>query len=110
VNVLLWINRVLLTALSFATGAVKLAQMDDEMRIFRAVGIPDAATIAFGVIQVLGAVLLVVPRTTRLGAWWMAGTFVLATGVLFGNGMIPFGVVSLLFPAMAVFHALRWPR
>ena len=109
-KVALWINRVLLTALSFATGAVKLARMDDEMRIFRAVAVPDEAILAFGTVQLLGAVLLLVPRTTRLGGWWMAVTFVLATGVLFGNGMNAFGVVSLLFPAMAVLHALKWPR
>ncbi len=108
-TVALWVNRVLLTLLSFATGMVKLARMEDEMRIFRAVGVPDGGTIAFGVVQLVGAVLLVAPKTTRVGGWWMALTFVLATGVLFGNGMIAFGAVSLLFPAMALLHALRWP-
>lgn len=48
---LLWINRALLTALSFSTGAVKLARMEAEMVIFREVGFSDTLTIAFGVIQ-----------------------------------------------------------
>lgn len=108
-TVALWINRVLLTGLSIMTGVVKLAKMEEEMVIFREIGFPDAATIAFGVVQLLGGVLLIVPKTTRLGAWIMVPTFVFATGVLLANSMIPFGVASLLFIAMAVLHATRWP-
>lgn len=103
----LWINRVLLTLLSIATGAVKLARMEDEMRIFREAGFADGLIIAFGVVQLAGGLLLVPHRTTRLGAWVMLPTFAVATGVLFVNGMVPFGVVSLLFIAMAAIHA-RW--
>ncbi|MGE0785735.1 MAG: DoxX family protein [Sandaracinaceae bacterium] len=108
-KVALWVNRVLLTLLSISTGAVKLARMDAEMVIFRAVGFPDALTIAFGVVQLAGALLLLPPRTTRIGAWVMVPTFLFATGVVFANGMIVFGIVSLSFPAMAALHALRWP-
>lgn len=104
----LWINRVLLTLLSISTGAVKLAQMEAEMVIFREIGFPDAATIAFGVVQVVGGLLLLPNKTTRIGAWVMLPTFVFATVVLFVNEMIPFGVSSVLFIAMAALHALRW--
>lgn len=106
-KIFLWINRVLLTLLSLNTAVVKIAQMEFEMAIFRNAGIPDAATVAFGVLQLAGGVLLIPNRTTRLGAWVMVPTFVLATGVLFVNAMIPFGVFSLLFIAMAVLHATR---
>lgn len=109
-KILLWINRVALTLLSISTGVVKLAQMEEEMVIFRAIGFSDAMTIAFGVVQLVGGLLLLPNRTTRIGAWWMVPTFLFATGVVFANGMIPFGVSSLLFPAMAALHALRWPR
>ncbi len=107
-KVLLWINRVLLTLLSLNTAIVKLAQMEFEMVIFRNVGLPDGATIAFGVVQLIGGLLLTANRTTRIGAWVMVPTFLFATGVLFMNSMLPFGVFSLLFVAMAVFHATRW--
>ncbi|MFK7989770.1 MAG: DoxX family protein [Sandaracinaceae bacterium] len=109
-KVLLWINRVALTLLSFSTAGVKLAGMEEEMVIFRAIGFSDAMTVAFGVLQLVGAVLLVVPRTTGVGAIWMAVTFLFATGVLLANGMVPFGLASLLFPLSAAFHAWRWPR
>ena len=107
----MWTNRVLLTALSIMTGVVKLARMEEEMIIFRNVGLSDGMTVAFGVVQLLGGVLLLAPRTTRLGAWIMLPTFVFATGVLFANSMVAFGVVSLLFIASAYLHGSRWrPR
>lgn len=109
-NALLWINRVLLTLLSLSTAAVKLARMEAEMLIFRNVGFPDGLTLAFGLLQLVGALLLLLERTTAIGAWIMAVTFVLATGVLFANGMLAFGVASLVFPAMAVLHAAKWPK
>ncbi|MBX2796733.1 MAG: DoxX family protein [Myxococcales bacterium] len=108
-RVALWINRVLLTLLSISTGAVKIYRMEEEMFIFREAGFPDVATIAFGVVQ-LGLGLALIPAfTTHAAAWGMAVTFVLATGVLFVNGMIPFGMFSLLFIASAVVHARLWP-
>ena len=109
---LLWINRVALTLLSVSTGAVKLARMDAEMVIFREVGFSDSMTIAFGALQLLAELIELVERgrTTRAGAWCVLPTFLFATAVLFVNGMIPFGLGSLLFPAMALLHALRWPR
>jgi len=100
-NTAVLVDRVLLTLLGVSTGAVKLAQMNQEMEIFRAAGFSDGLTIAFGVVQ-LGAALLLIPKpTVRLGASVLAVTFVLATGVLFVNGMLAFGVFSLLFILMA---------
>ena len=108
-KILLWINRVLLTLLSLSTGAVKLAGMDAEMEIFRNIGFPDALTIAFGAVQLAGGILLLPNKTTRLGAWIMLPTYVFATGVVFANSMMAFGVSSILFIAMAWVHATRWP-
>lgn len=106
----LWVNRVLLTALSVMTGAVKIGRMAEEMHIFREAGFSDGLTVAFGVVQLALGLLLIPSATTRGAAWGMAGTFVLATGVLFLNGMVAFGVFSLLFIASAVAHARLWPR
>ncbi len=99
------LNHVLLTLLSLSTGAVKLAQMPEEMEIFRQAGFPDWATMAFGVVQVAGGLLLLPPQTTRVGAVVTALTFAAATGVLFVNGLVAFGLFSLLFIASALGHA-----
>ncbi len=106
----LLINRVLLTGLSLMTGAVKLAYMEDEMVIFRGAGFPDTLTVAFGVVQIVGGLLLLPNATTKVGAWVMVPTFLIATGVLFVNGLIPFGVFSLLFIASAVVLGLTGGR
>lgn len=99
------VNRVLLTLLSIATGAVKLAYMPEEMALFRGAGWPDTATVGFGVLQLALGLLLIPNATTRAAAVGMAVTFVVATGVLFVNGMMAFGMFSLLFIASAVVHA-----
>jgi len=100
-KIALLVDRVLLTLLGVSTGAVKIAGMEQEMLIFREAGFPDALTVAFGVLQLVAALLLIHPRTVRLGAAILIATFVVATGVLFVNGMVAFGIFSLLFIAMA---------
>ena len=107
-KVALWVNRILLTLLSISTGAVKLVQMEEEMHIFREAGVGDGLTLAFGAIQLMLGLLLLPNQTTRPAAYGMAVTFVLATGVLFVNGLVAFGVFSLLFIASAWVHATRW--
>ena len=106
-RILTLINRVLLTVLGVSTGAVKLAHMEQEMKIFQQAGFTDGLTVAFGVVQLVAALMLLSARTLRLGAAILAVSFVVATGVLFKNGMIPFGIFSLLFIAMA---GLAWSR
>lgn len=101
------INRVLLTVLSIMTGAVKLGKMDEEMVIFREAGFSDPLILVFGFVQLAGGLLLIPNSTTRIGAAVMVPTFLLATGVLFINEMVPFGVFSLLFIASAGFHVLK---
>lgn len=108
-NKALIVNRILLIVLGVATGAVKLAQMPDEMKIFHAAGFATGLIMAFGGVQILAAVLVVPDSTQRIGAALLGVTFVVATGVLFVNAMIPFGIVSFLFIAMAALVALR-PR
>ncbi len=105
-KIALLINRGLLTLLSVMTGVVKLVQMHEEMVIFRQAGFPDGLTMAFGLVQLVGGLLLLPGATRRAGASIMAVTFVIATGVLFVNGMVPFGVFSLLFIASAVVAAM----
>jgi hypothetical protein len=103
------INRGLLIVLGVATGAVKLAQMPDEMRIFLAAGFGTGLIMAFGVVQILGALLVIPDQTQRIGAGVLAVSFIVATGVLFANSMVPFGVVSVLFIGMAGWVAAK-PR
>lgn len=100
-----WINKILLTLLGTSTGLVKIFGMEKEMELFRNAGFSNAATVAFGIVQVAATVLTWFPVTLRAGAFTLALTFVVATGVLFKNGMTTFGLVSILFIVMAIFAA-----
>lgn len=104
---LFWVNFILLVLNSFSTAIVKLLTLDFEMELFRSAGLSDSATVGFGVIQLIGAIGLCLPRLRKIGAGIMVGTFLFATGVLFKAGMIPFGIVSFLFIAMALWPFLQ---
>lgn len=97
----------LLTLLAVSTGAVKIAQLPEEMALFRHLGWSDGLTVAFGVVQLGAGVLLVPPRTRRLGAGVLIPTFLIATYALFANAVYPFAPLSLLFVAMAGLQL--WP-
>ncbi len=99
------VNRVLLVLLGVSTGAVKLAQMAEEMEILANAGIGTVPTMAFGAVQLVAALGVIPARTRRPAGVVLALTFVAATGVLFVNGLVAFGVFSLLFIAMAVVAA-----
>jgi len=104
------IDRVLLFLLGASTGAVKIFGMEEEMRIFAEVGFSHGATVAFGVFQLVAALLLLRNSTLRIGASLLLVSFVLATGVLFANGIVGFGFASLLFILMAGLLVIQGPR
>ena len=99
--------RVLLVLLGVATGAVKVAGMEAEVLLFAHVGFSPLATAIFGVVQIAAALAVVGRASRRWGALGLGLTFVVATGVVFAQGMMAFGIFSLLFIAMA---GLVWAR
>ena len=108
-KVLKKVNFSLLLLLGVATGLVKIVGMEEEMTLFSQAGIGDLPTRFFGVLQLLFALLLLLPKTIKPAAIALAVTFAFATTVVFINGMIPFGFVSLLFIAMALFAWFSGP-
>ena len=104
---LLLVNWVLVTLLSISTGIFKVLQQKADIELFAAIGFNTTMTTILGVIQLIGGILLIFKATRRLGAYIMIPTFALASIAVFANGMIPFGVVSLLFIAMAYWVLVR---
>lgn len=98
---------VVLILLSISTGLVKIFRMEDEMVLFRGAGISDPLTIFFGIIQTIGGILLILPKTRKMAAALMAVTFVIATIIVFINGMLAFGFSSILFIALAVYQYFK---
>lgn len=92
---------IVLILLSLSTGITKLIQMPAEMELFRHAGFSDTLTIIFGVIQVIGGLLLIPSKYRKYGALIMLITFVIASVVVFIKGMMLFGLGSLSFIVLA---------
>ncbi|KAA3645501.1 MAG: hypothetical protein DWQ07_13620 [Chloroflexi bacterium] len=97
---------VLLILLSIATGMVKVFGFEEDVEIFANMGFSFTATVIFGIIQVIGGILLIFPQTRKYGAWVMIVTFIIATAGLFISGITAFGVVSILFIVLAALPLL----
>jgi hypothetical protein len=100
------INLILLIVLSLATGVFKILQQEADIELFKVLGMTATLTAGLGIVQVVGGILLALVQTRKYGALLMMATFVLASIAVFMNGMIVFGLVSLLFILMAywVYH------
>jgi uncharacterized membrane protein YphA (DoxX/SURF4 family) len=67
-TVALWVVQVLLTLMFLMAGGSKLAGAPAMVALFEAVGIGQWFRYVTGTLELLGAVLLVVPRANGLGA------------------------------------------
>lgn len=95
------INLNLLAILSVVSGITKILQMPQELEFFGAAGFSNTQVVIFGAAQLLGGVLLYIPKTRIVGAAVMAVTFVMSTALIFMAGNIGFGLFSVLPIAMA---------
>jgi putative oxidoreductase len=64
----LWILRVLLAAAFLAAGSAKLAGVQAMVDVFEKVGLGQWFRFVTGVLEVSGAILLLIPRLTFYGA------------------------------------------
>jgi len=87
--------------LSVAAGLAKVMQTQQEVEFLQGFGLSTALIVAFGLIQILGGVLLV-PRKTRLpGAVLVTSAFVVSTVLILIGGNLAFGLVSIIPIALA---------
>ena len=91
----------LVALLSVAAGLAKVMQTQQEMEFLQGFGLSTALIVAFGLVQILGGVLLV-PKKTRLpGAILATSALVVSTVLIFVGGNLTFGLVSMLPIALA---------
>ena len=96
---IVWGLRILLALAFGAAGAAKLAGAPQMVQVFEAIGFGQWFRYVTGVVEVGGAVLLLVPATGFLGALLMAATMAFAVVthvVLIGGSPIPAIVLALL--------------
>jgi uncharacterized membrane protein YphA (DoxX/SURF4 family) len=71
-----WVLTALLAIVFFAAGGTKLAAHAPHPANFAHWGLPVWAMYGVGAWEVLGAIALLVPRTTALGALWLIANMV----------------------------------
>lgn len=87
---------VLISLLSIAAGAAKIALVPEEVSFLSQFGFTSALTVTFGIAQVLGGLLLVIPTTRFFGSLIVGLAFALSAVLLLIGGNLPFAGVSLI--------------
>lgn len=105
-NVALWGLQILAATMFLFSGGIKFAGTPDMVALFAEIGLGQWFRYLTGALEVLGAVLLVVPRLCALGAVLLAGVMVGAvmTDLVIGNTTVP-ALVNLV-----VLTVIAWGR
>ena len=96
---------VLLTVLvlmSLAAGVAKIMAMPQELDFLAHLGMSEMAVRCLGVIQALGGVLLVLPKTRKAGAVLAIIALVVSGLALFVSGNSGVGLITLIPIAIGV--------
>ena len=71
-NIALWVVQALLAFALFGAGASKLAGAEKMIALYDAIGVGQWFRYVTGVLEIAGAVMIVVPRTKAVGAALLA--------------------------------------
>ena len=96
-NVVLWILQIGAAGMFLMVGFLKLSGNPQLVSLFQAIGIGQWFRFLTGSLEVAGAILLLIPRTSGLGALMLAGVMACAVMThLFIVGGSPLGATILL--------------
>jgi uncharacterized membrane protein YphA (DoxX/SURF4 family) len=98
---------IILVLMSAAAGAAKAMQMPQETVFFEDAGLSLGLLVPLGVLQIIGSIMLAVPKTRKPGAIIVALCFLASALTIFKTGQIGFGLISLLPVAAAAFLYTR---
>lgn len=88
---------VILVFLAISSGFTKIILMEQDVEFFGKYGFTNSILIAYGIAQLLGGILLLLPKTRFYGAILVAITFLVSFIVLLLSGNIPMAIVTLVF-------------
>jgi hypothetical protein len=107
VNVVLWVFQISAAGMFLMVGFSKLSGNAQMVRLFEAIGIGQWFRYLTGTLEVAGAILLLIPRTSGLGALMLAGVMACAVVThLFIVGGSPLMPIILL----VVTGVVAWGR
>jgi hypothetical protein len=102
----------IIALLSIAAGLAKVMQTPQEMAFLQGLGMSTGLIVAFGLVQIIGGVLLVLKKTRMPGVVLATSAFVVSTVLIFIGGDFTFGLISILPIALAglIINQLRKTR
>lgn len=107
-GIAIWLPTVLLSALFVMQGLMKLAGLEMWVQRFREYGYPEHFHLVAGVLELGGALLLLVPRTARIGAAMLGLVMLAAAATHLVQGETPNTFFTL--GLAAVFGVIAYVR
>jgi putative oxidoreductase len=106
-NVVLWVLQIAGAGMFLMVGFLKLSGNPQLVGLFEAIGLGQWFRYLTGTLEVVGAILLLIPRTSGLGALMLAGVMICAVVThVFIVGGSPLGAIILL----VVTGVVAWGR
>ena len=102
-KIFFYIVLVVLVLLAMSSGITKLLLMPQDVEFFGQYGFSNPILIAYGLVQLIGGLLLAIPKSRIIGALLVAITFLISAALLALSGNIPITLVTLLFTALLGF-------
>lgn len=87
---------VVLILLAVSSGITKVALMQQDVDFFGKYGFSNRILIAYGLVQLIGGVLMITERTRFVGAAIVAITFLISLTVLLMEGNLPASVATIV--------------
>ena len=103
-NVMLWVAQIALAFLNFAGGAFKLMAYEELAKVPSSATLPQAGWAAIGVLEIVCAILLIVPAATKKMPWLTP----LAAAVLAVEALALSGNHALYSLELAATNPLVW--
>ena len=103
-----WVLSGLIALVMIMAGGSKLAGAEDQVKGFAAMGFPTWFLYVTGLIEVVGAILLLIPRTAVFGVLLLGATMVGAVLSLLKMGDVAHAPIPLAF--LLVIALIGWFR
>src|SRR5882672_4001259 len=107
VNVVLWVLQIAAAGMFLMVGFLKLSGNAQLVGLFEAIGLGQWFRYLTGTLEVAGALLLVIPRTSGLGALMLAGVM---TGAVVTHVFIVGGSPLMAIILFVVTVVVAWGR
>ena len=87
---------VVLVLLAVSSGITKVALLQQDIDFFGKYGFSNPILMAYGLVQLIGGVLMVLKRTRFVGATIVVITFLISLVVLLMEGNLPVSVATIV--------------